>query len=115
MLICSKRYLHFSSMGLTYELLLTLEALNGSWEQQVHCTTALRLGSMGPAHVTIHSGVWKRGSEWVGMPGALTADGMVSWNTANLSGIKTNPGTSLVVRWVRRHAPSAGGTGLIPG
>ena len=67
-----------------------------------------------PAHVMIHSGVWKWGSEWVGMPGALTADGMVSWNQANLNAIKTNLGTSLVVQWVRRHAPNAGGTGLIP-
>ena len=29
--------------------------------------------------------------------------------------IENNPGTSLVVQWLRLHTPNAGGSGLIPG
>ena len=30
-------------------------------------------------------------------------------------GLRSNPGTSFVVQWLRLHAPNAGDSGLIPG
>ena len=32
-----------------------------------------------------------------------------------IQGLKTHEGTSLVVQWLRLHAPNAGGQGSIPG
>ena len=39
----------------------------------------------------------------------------VMGDTGVLGQLKTRAGTSLVVQWLRLHAPTAGGAGLIPG
>ena len=88
------------------------------WDQQRHCRceaahpklavcgcTCLPVDCRLPAaenrqviqkkRIPLHSGLWA-------LPGGHLFENSIT-------------GTSLVVQWLRRHTPSAGGTGLIPG
>ena len=108
---------HISSCYWGLRLCLQMgHVLQGSMWELIYSALGMLAGSAAieQAGHTVDSRIGIDGESWAGQ-GVLPGGGGILAETWRNVSEGTDPGTSLVVQWLRLHAPNAGALGLIPG